>query len=150
MNQVNVNNIDVFVDYCHNARHAGPRRLRRELPAQKAGQADLGRISRLGSSPPRVTGATTTCASSGPSRPALRRPRRARGRAPARGRRRGECAELVAEGARAQLEGVRCRQVEVVLDEIEALHHTMARANPGDVVVLCVDKHADVLPSSSS
>jgi cyanophycin synthetase len=32
-----------------------------------------------------------------------------------------------------------------VLDEIPAVHHSMARANPGDLVVLCVDKHGPVL-----
>ena len=40
---------------------------------------------------------------------------------------------------------MRCRQVEIVLDEVDAVRHCMARANPGDVVVLCVDQHAEVL-----
>ena len=39
----------------------------------------------------------------------------------------------------------RCRQVEIVLEELAAVRHCMARANPGDLVVLCVDKHATVL-----
>jgi len=53
----------------------------------------------------------------------------------------------VAEGVRARMaeDGVRCRQVDVVLDEAEAVRSAMARANPGDVVVLCVDNHAQVL-----
>ena len=42
-------------------------------------------------------------------------------------------------------EGARCKQVEVVLDEIEAVRHAMSRANPGDLVVICVDKHAAVM-----
>ena len=42
-------------------------------------------------------------------------------------------------------EGARCKQVEVVLDEIEAVRHAMARANKGDLVVICVDKHAEVM-----
>ncbi len=42
-------------------------------------------------------------------------------------------------------EGARCRQVEVVLDEIAAGRHAMGRANPGDLVVLCVDKHPAVM-----
>jgi cyanophycin synthetase len=63
-----------------------------------------------------------------------------------RGRPRGEVAALVAEGARSRMaEGARCKQVETVLEEIPAVHHAMARANPGDLVVLCVDKHGDVL-----
>ena len=54
-----------------------------------------------------------------------------------------------AEGARARMaEGARCKQVEIVLDEIDAVRHAMARANPGDLVVLCVDKHAPCSPSS--
>jgi cyanophycin synthetase len=148
MNQVNVNNVDVFVDYCHNA--PGMRVLGdfvESYSTQKAGQSDLGKISRLG-----------VIATAGDRRDddmrelgaiaarhfdvlVVREDERLRGRP------RGECAELVAEGARAQIgqEGIRCRQVEIVLDEVDALHHMMARANPGDVVVLCVDKHAQVL-----
>jgi signal transduction histidine kinase len=57
-----------------------------------------------------------------------------------------EVATLVAEGAHQSMDdGARCKQVEIVLDEIEAVHHCMSRSNPGDLVVLCVDKHADVL-----
>jgi cyanophycin synthetase len=68
-----------------------------------------------------------------------------------RGRSRGQVAALVAEGAAARIaEGARCKQVEVVLDEIRAVHEAMARANPGDVVVLCVDKHGAVLAELES
>ena len=42
-------------------------------------------------------------------------------------------------------EGARCKQVEEVLDEIEAVRHAMSRANKGDLVVICVDKHAEVM-----
>ncbi|TKV59177.1 cyanophycin synthetase [Nakamurella flava] len=60
---------------------------------------------------------------------------RLRGRAP------GETAELIAEGARrAQQEGARVRQVDVILDEIESTREAVARANPGDLVVICVDR----------
>ena len=38
--------------------------------------------------------------------------------------------------------GARCQQVEVVLDELGAARHVLARTNPGDLVVLCVDQHA--------
>ena len=63
-----------------------------------------------------------------------------------RGRERGETAALVTEGVRAAMaEGARCKQVEEVLDEIEAVRHAMARANKGDLVVVCVDKHAAVM-----
>jgi len=39
----------------------------------------------------------------------------------------------------------RCRQVEIVLEELTAVRHCMALANPGDLVVLCVDRHATVI-----
>jgi cyanophycin synthetase len=41
--------------------------------------------------------------------------------------------------------GGRCKQVEEVLDEIGAVRHALSRANPGDLVVICVDKHAAVM-----
>ena len=145
---VNVHNVDVFVDYCHNA--PGMRVLGdfvEGYSGQKPGQSDLGKLSRIG-----------MIATAGDRRDDDMRELGAvaakhfdvlvvREDERLRGRKRGETAELVAEGARAEMgqEGVRCRQVEVVLDEINAVHHCMARANPGDIVVLCVDKHADVL-----
>ncbi|SES38965.1 cyanophycin synthetase [Pedococcus cremeus] len=148
MNQVNVNNVDVFVDYCHNA--PGMRVLGQFVDAyaeQKAGQADLGKISRIG-----------VIATAGDRRDDDMRELGAiaaghfdvlvvREDERLRGRRRGETAALVAEGARTRMaeEGVRCRQVDVVIDEAEAVRNAMARANPGDVVVLCVDNHAQVL-----
>ena len=63
-----------------------------------------------------------------------------------RGRERGEVAGLVVEGVRRGMEGgARCKQVEEVLVEIEAVRHAMSRSNPGDLVVICVDKHAEVM-----
>jgi cyanophycin synthetase len=47
-------------------------------------------------------------------------------------------------------DGVHCRQVEIVLDEVAAVRHVMARANPGDIVVLCVDQHAAVMSELES
>lgn len=148
MNQVNVNNVDVFVDYCHNA--PGMRVLGQFVDSyaeQKAGQADLGKISRIG-----------VIATAGDRRDDDMRELGAiaaghfdvlivREDERLRGRRRGDTAALVAEGVRARMgeEGVRCRQVDVLLDEPEAVRAAMARANPGDVVVLCVDNHAQVL-----
>jgi cyanophycin synthetase len=32
-----------------------------------------------------------------------------------------------------------------VLEEIPAVRHAMSRANPGDLVVVCVDKHPAVM-----
>ena len=63
-----------------------------------------------------------------------------------RGRERGEVSGLVAEGVRRAMDaGARCKQVEEVTLEIEAVRHAMARANPGDLVVICVDEHAAVM-----
>ena len=63
-----------------------------------------------------------------------------------RGRERGVVAELVTDGLRAEMDaGARCKQVEVVLAEIEAVRHAMSRANAGDLLVFCVDKHAAVM-----
>ena len=33
----------------------------------------------------------------------------------------------------------------MVLDETDAVRHAMARANRGDLVILCVDKHPQVM-----
>ena len=60
---------------------------------------------------------------------------RLRGRAP------GETAGLIVQGAKqAQAEGCRLKQYEVVLDEIEATKVAVESANPGDLVVVCVDR----------
>ncbi|WP_270889369.1 cyanophycin synthetase [Pedococcus sp. 5OH_020] len=148
MNLVNVHNVDVFVDYCHNA--PGMRVLGEFVDgyaAQKTGQSDLGKVSRIGmvstagdrrDDDMRELGAI---AAHHFDVVVVREDQRLRGR-PA-----GQTAALIAEGAKGEIgkEGVRCRQVETVLNEVEAVRHCMARANPGDVVVLCVDQHAEVL-----
>jgi cyanophycin synthetase len=55
-------------------------------------------------------------------------------------------ATLVIDGVRAAMaSGARCRQVEEVLDEIGAVRHAMSRANKGDLVVVCVDQHGEVM-----
>lgn len=148
MNQINVHNVDVIVDYCHNA--PGMRVLGEFLEryaSMKSGQSDLGKISRIG-----------MVATAGDRREAdmielgavaaehfdvvvVREDERLRGRE------RGFTADLVAQGVRSRMgePGVRCRQVEIVLDETDAVRHVMARANPGDIVVLTVDQHAAVM-----
>jgi cyanophycin synthetase len=47
-------------------------------------------------------------------------------------------------------EGARCKQVETVLEEIEAVRHAMSRANPGDLLVVCVDQHPAVMSELES
>lgn len=148
MNQVDVHNVDVFVDYCHNA--AAMKVLGdfvERYATSKEGNSDLGRISRIGMV------ATAGDRRDGDMRElgaiaaehfdviVVREDRRLRGRRP------GETAGLVAEGAKTRMAegGVRCRQVEIVLDEVAAVRHVMARANPGDIVVLSVDNHGQVM-----
>ncbi len=68
-----------------------------------------------------------------------------------RGRQRGEVSTLIAEGVRAAMaNGARCKQVEIVLDELASTRHAMARSNPGDLVVICVDQHAAVMAELES
>lgn len=148
MNLVDVHNVEVVVDYCHNA--PGMKVLGDfvdRYAAQKARSAEFGKISRIG-----------MIATAGDRRDddmrelgwlaaghfdvlVIREDARLRGRKP------GETADLVAEGARKRMaEGTaRCVQVEIVLDETAAVRHVMARANPSDLVVLCVDNHAAVM-----
>lgn len=147
LNEVEVNGINVIVDYCHNA--PGMRMLGDfvdRVGESLDGGSELGKPSRIG-----------VIATAGDRRDDDMRELGAvaaqhfdvvvvREDAALRGRERGAVAELVAEGVRrAREEGARCKQLEVVLDEIEALRHAMARANRGDLVVLCVDKHPAVM-----
>jgi len=148
MNLLDINNIEVVVDYCHNP--PGMRMLGdfvESYSAQKAGQSDWGKASRIG-----MIGAAGdrrdddirelgAIAADHFDVLVVREDERLRDRAA------GITAELVAQGARARMAGgdTRCRQVEIVLDEMTAVRHCMARANPGDLVVLCVDQHATVI-----
>jgi len=147
LNQVDVNGISVIVDYCHNA--PGMRALGdfvEELAASFAQTAELGKPSRIG-----------MIATAGDRRDDDMRELGAiaaehfdvvvvREDTALRGRARGEVAGLVAEGVHATMAaGGRCKQLEMVLDEIDAVRHCMGRANPGDLVVLCVDKHRAVM-----
>ncbi len=147
MNLVDVDNVEVFIDYCHNP--AGMRAIGdfvETYTAQSAGRQDLGKASRIGmigaagdrrDDDMRELGAV---AAQHFDVIVVREDDRLRGRKP------GETAALVVDGVRAAMaEGARCRQVEVVLDEIDAVNHVMARSNPGDLVVMCVDKHAQVV-----
>jgi cyanophycin synthetase len=62
-----------------------------------------------------------------------------------RGRARGETAGLIVQGAKdAQADGARVKQIEVVLDEIQATKVGVEWANPGDLVVVCVDRAREV------
>ncbi|YAL81873.1 cyanophycin synthetase [Dermacoccaceae bacterium W4C1] len=146
LNRLEVNSVEVFVDYCHNP--PGMERLGEFVDGyvgHRQGFTDH-RISRIG-----MVGAP------GDRRDediiefgrvsaqffdvlVIREDDHLRGREP------GAAAALFEQGARAAMaDGARCRQVEIVLDEPTATRHAIVRANPGDLVMLCVDQHARVL-----
>lgn len=147
LNEVTVEGRTVIVDYCHNA--PGMRMLGDfvdKTADQLAASSDVGRVTRIG-----------VVATAGDRRDDDMRELGhlaaqhfdvvvVREDAQLRGRTRGEVAGLVAEGARtAMAEGARCRQLETVLDEIDATRHAIARSNVGDLIVICVDRHAAVM-----
>ncbi|MGH9243954.1 MAG: cyanophycin synthetase [Acidimicrobiales bacterium] len=152
LNEIDVDGISVIVDYCHNP--PGMRMLGDFV--DRVGDSlvsthELGKPSRIG-----------MIATAGDRRDddmrelgsiaaehfdviVVREDSAPRGRPPM------EVAELIASGVRDGVEGGgRCKQVEIVPDEIVAVRHCMARANAGDLVVLCVDKHAAVLAELES
>jgi cyanophycin synthetase len=152
LNMVEVHGVQVIVDYCHNT--PGMRALGDfvdQLATSQASTSELGRISRIG-----------MIATAGDRRDqdmielgeaaadyfdvvVVREDNQLRGRRPR------ETADLIASGVRRRMEeGARCKQVEIVLDEIAAVRHCMARANPNDLVVLCVDKHGAVVAELES
>jgi cyanophycin synthetase len=147
LNEVEVNGVNVIVDYCHNA--PGMKMLGDFV--DRVGDSlesshDLARPSRIG-----------IIATAGDRRDEDMRELGhiaaqhfdvciVREDVALRGRRRGEVAGLVLEGVRqAMAEGARCKQSEEVLEEISAVRHALNRANKGDLVVVCVDKHAEVM-----
>ena len=152
LNEVDVNGVNVIVDYCHNA--PGMKMLGDfvdRVGDSLASSHDLARPSRIG-----------IIATAGDRRD---QDMHELGHIAAqhfdvcivredvalRGRERGDTATLVLEGVRtAMAEGARCRQAELVLDEIDAVRHAMSRANRGDLVVVCVDKHAEVMAELES
>jgi cyanophycin synthetase len=147
LNEVEVNGRNVIVDYCHNA--PGMRMLGDFVDRVAEGlsaTSDLGRVSRIG-----------VVATAGDRRDDDMRELGSvaaehfdvvvvREDEALRGRQRGETSALVAEGVRLSMAaGARCKQLEVIPDEIAAVRHAMSRSNPGDLVVVCVDKHPVVM-----
>ena len=153
LNEVEVGGVNVLVDYCHNA--PGMRMLGDFV--DRVGESldqghELGKPSRLG-----------IIATAGDRRD---EDMRELGEVAAqhfdvvvvredealRGRERGETSTLVAEGVRRAMDAgtARCKQLEVVLDEIKAVRHAMSRANRGDLLVVCVDKHPLVMAELES
>lgn len=147
LNEVEVNGVNVIVDYCHNA--PGMKALGDfvdRVGESLSSSHELARPSRIG-----------IVATAGDRRDEDMRELGAiaaqhfdvvivREDVQLRGRERGATAGLVMEGVRnAMADGARCRQVELVLEEIEAVRHALSRANKGDLVVVCVDAHAAVM-----
>ena len=147
MNLLTVMGVEVVVDYCHNP--AGMRALGdfvERYSTRQSVTADLGKPSRIG-----MIGAAGDrrdedvrelgeVAADVFDVVIVREDANLRRRAP------GAAAALVAAGLHARMSaGARCKQVEIVTDELAAVRHVMARANAGDLVVLCADKHAGVL-----
>ena len=147
LNEIEVNGVNVIIDYCHNA--PGMRMLGdfvdRVGENLDSGQ-ELGKPSRIG-----------VIATAGDRRD---EDMRELGEVAARHfdvvivredealrrRERGDTSGLVAEGVRnAMDDGARCKQVEVIVEEIDAVRHAMSRANYGDLVILCVDQHQAVM-----
>ena len=148
LNEVEVNGVNVIVDYCHNApgmkmlgdfvdrvgeslesshdlaRPVADRRHRHRRRPPRPGHARA-----RARSPP----STSTCASCART-----------WRSAAASAARPPSSSPTAYAPR-WTTGARCKQVELVLDEIEAVRHAMSRANRGDLVVVCVDKHAEVM-----
>jgi cyanophycin synthetase len=147
MNLFEMNGVKVVIDYAHNA----------------AGLATVGDfVERVTSSAPTGFGAPGTASWTANLRlavvavPGDRREEDMRelGRVAARyfddviiredrnprGRARGETAAHVAEGVRERIqEGARAGNMEIVIDEMEAVRRALDRSRPGDLVVLCVD-----------
>jgi len=139
MNLTEVRGVKVIVDYCHNA------------PAMIALGDFVDRFFEdlTGIERPQRIGVIATAgdrrdqdmvdlgyqAGKHFDRIVVREDDRLRGRVP------GETAALIVDGVRqAQAEGARVKEVEIVLDEIEATTVGLKYANAGDLVVLCVDR----------
>jgi cyanophycin synthetase len=147
LNEVEVNGVNVIVDYCHNA--PGMRMLgdfvdrvgaSLDSGSDLARHARIGIISTAGDRRDEDMRELGEIASQHFDVVIVREDANLR-RRPA-----GETASLITEGVRRGMEaGARCKQVEEILDEIESVRHAMSRANRGDLLVLCVDKHPAVM-----
>jgi cyanophycin synthetase len=147
LNEIEVEGVTVFVDYCHNAH--GMRAL--------GDFVDRLRADRDQGGPDMRHRCVAVVAAAGDRRDddmrelgevaaqhfdaiVVREDTSLRGRAP------GETAALIVDGVkRAMADSGRARSVDVVLDEIEAVRAALTKANPGDIVVHCADKHGAVL-----
>ncbi|MEJ7628260.1 MAG: cyanophycin synthetase [Nocardioidaceae bacterium] len=152
LNEIEVEGVNVVIDYCHNA--PGMRMLGDfvdRLGDSMLATSDLGKPSRIGvistAGDRRDEDMTELGSVAAEHFDVIV----VREDAALRGRKTGETAGLVADGVRDRMaDGARCKQVEIVLDEIDAVRHAMTRANKGDLVIMCVDKHAPVMAELES
>jgi cyanophycin synthetase len=152
LNQIEVDGVNVVVDYCHNA--PGMRMLGDfvdKLGESLLQTSDLAKPSRIGVIATAGDRRDEDMVELGTIAADHFDVIVVREDSALRGRERGATSQLVAQGVRSRIaDGARCKQVETVLDEIDATRHAMARANKGDLVVICVDKHASVLAELES
>ena len=153
LNEVSVEGRTVIVDYCHNV---PAMRMLGDF-VDKTGDAldntsDLGHISRIGviaTAGDRRDADMRRAGAGGGA--ALRRGHRPGGHQPARPATRARWPTWSPPGSgRRWPTGARCKQVEIVLDELASIRHAMSRSNPGDLVVICVDQHAAVMAELES
>ena len=147
LNEVEVNGVNVIVDYCHNA--PGMKMLGDfvdRVGDSLASSHDLARPSRIGIIATAGDRRDQDMVELGTIAAQHFDVCIVREDVALRGRERGATAQLVLDGVRAAMEaGARCKQAEMCLDEIDAVRHAMSRSNRGDLVVVCVDKHAEVM-----
>ncbi len=147
LNELEVNGVHVIVDYCHNA--PGMKMLGDfvdRVGDSLKSVSDLGKPSRIGIIATAGDRRDQDMVELGEIAARHFDVVVVREDVTLRGRKRGETAALVADGVRQSMaDGARCKQVEVIHDEIKAVKHGMARANAGDLVVVCVDKHHAVM-----
>jgi len=141
LNLIELDGVRVLVDYCHNAPAMHMLGDFVERLAEDVGPgADFVRIRRIGviatAGDRRDEDMRDLGLAAAPhfDRIIVREDANRRGRPP------GETAELIMAGVRAGMAaGARCREVTCLLDEIDAVREALARAHPGDLVVVCVD-----------
>jgi cyanophycin synthetase len=140
LNVTDIEGVKVVVDYCHNApgmRMLGDfvEKMAEPAPGSIEKPRRIGVIATAGDRRDHDMRDLGEAAAPYFDTILVREDRNLRRRAP------GETAALVAEGVRTCMDaGARCRDLEVVLDELEATRRALDKANPGDLVVICVDQ----------
>ncbi|AKT51960.1 cyanophycin synthetase [Arsenicicoccus sp. oral taxon 190] len=148
MNLLAVDGVQIIVDYCHNA--AGMRMLgdfAQRFADRQEQRGAGGAVRRIGMVATAGDRRDEDIAELGAVAAEYFDTILVRDDANLRGRKPGEQAQHLRHGIQqAQAAGTaRCTDDEVVLDELEATRRALELARPGDLVVLCVDKHARVM-----